>query len=119
MESADGVLVSSSQLFDSLNSTVKSHSFAIVEEKFKWTSEEIARLIHIIVRPILIVAGTHGNCLSFYIMRRTSLKDISSCFYMSLLAVADTGRFYSFHLFFINIKSFWHLRLFIITAVYF
>ena len=99
METDSGVIVSSSLLFDLLNSTVKSQSFAIVEEKFKWTSEEIARLIHIIIRPILIVIGTIGNCLSFYIMRRTSLKDVSSCFYMSLLAVADTGRFYSFHLF--------------------
>ena len=92
METGDGVVVSSSQLFDSLNSTVKSHSFAIVEEKSKWTSEEIARLIHIIIRPILIVIGTIGNCLSFYIMRRTSLKDVSSCFYMSLLALADTSK---------------------------
>ena len=92
METGDGVVVSSSQLFDSLNSTVKSHSFVIVEEKSKWTSEEIARLIHIIIRPILIVIGTIGNCLSFYIMRRTSLKDVSSCFYMSLLALADTSK---------------------------
>ena len=91
METAGGV-VSSSQLFDSLNSTIKSQSFAIVEDKFKWTSEEIARLIHIIIRPILIVIGTIGNCLSFYIMRRTSLKDVSSCFYMSLLALADTSK---------------------------
>ena len=92
METGGGVLVSSSQLFDLLNSTVKSHSFPIVEEKSKWTSEEIARLIHIIIRPILIVIGTIGNCLSFYIMRRTSLKNVSSCFYMSLLAVADTSK---------------------------
>ena len=93
METDSGVIVSSSLLFDLLNSTVKSQSFAIVEENFKWTSEEIARLIHIIVRPILIVAGTNGNCLSFYIMRRTSLKDVSSCFYMSLLALADTSKY--------------------------
>ena len=92
METDSGVIVSSSPLFDLLNSTVQSQSFAIVEEKFKWTSEEIARLIHIIVRPILIVIGTIGNCLSFYIMRKTSLKDVSSCFYMSLLALADTSK---------------------------
>ena len=37
--------------------------------------------------------GTIGNCLSFYIMRNTSLKDISSCFYMSVLALADMGEY--------------------------
>ena len=26
-------------------------------------------------------------------MRRTSLKDVSSCFYMSILALADTFRY--------------------------
>ena len=110
---------SSTEFFNFSNSTVKPNLHFVIDEKSKWTNAEIARLIHIIIRPILIVFGTIGNCLSFYIMRRTSLKDVSSCFYMSLLAVADTGRFYSFHLFFINIKSFWHLRLFIITAFYF
>ena len=62
-----------------------------VDETFKWTNAEIARLIQIIVRPILILIGTIGNCLSFYIMRKTSLKDVSSCFYMSVLALADMG----------------------------
>ena len=93
METGGSVIVSSSQSFDLINTTAKINPFAIVEERFKWTSEEIARLIHIIVRPILIVAGTNGNCLSFYIMRRTSLKDVSSCFYMSLLALADTSKY--------------------------
>ena len=63
----------------------------VVAPSFKWTSGEIARLIQIIVRPILIIIGTAGNGLTFYIMRRSSLKDVSSCFYMSLLALADTG----------------------------
>ena len=62
------------------------------EEPFKWTNKEIARMIQIIVRPILIIIGTIGNCLAFYIMRRTSLKDVSSCFYMCLPAVADTSK---------------------------
>ena len=62
------------------------------EETLKWTNAEIARLIQIVVRPILFVVGTVGNCLSFYVMRRSSLKDVSSCFYMSLLALADTSK---------------------------
>ena len=64
----------------------------LVEETNKWTDAEIARFIHITVRPILLVFGSTGNCLSFYIMRRTSLKNISSCFYMSILALADTSK---------------------------
>ena len=54
-----------------------------------WTNEEIARMIQIIVRPILVALGTVGNGLTVYIMRATSLKGISSCFYMFLLALAD------------------------------
>ena len=64
----------------------------LVEESFEWTIEEIARLIQIIVRPILIIIGTIGNCLTLYIMRKTSLKNVSSCFYMSILALADTSK---------------------------
>ena len=32
---------------------------------FKWTSEEIARLIQIVVRPTLVVFGSVGNILTF------------------------------------------------------
>ena len=52
---------------------------------------EISRMIHVIVRPILIIGGTIGNLLSFYVMRRGSLKEVSTCFYMSILALVDTG----------------------------
>ena len=55
----------------------------------KWFSEEITRLIQLITRPILIIIGSIGNGLTFYIMRRTSLKNVSSCFYMVVLALAD------------------------------
>ena len=73
-----------------LNSTINTTTSSLAEEK--WSKDEIARWIHIIVRPVLIVFGTIANCLSFYVMRRTSLKDVSSCFYMSLLALADTSK---------------------------
>ena len=85
------VNASTNEAFNILNSTINITS-GVVPEIFKWTKEEIIRWIHIIVRPILIVIGTTGNCLSFYIMRRTSLRDVSSCFYMSLLALADTRK---------------------------
>ena len=64
-----------------------------VKQSFKWTNVEIARLIHIILRPMLIIIGTTGNYLTFYIVRRTSLKSVSNCFYMSLLALADRSKF--------------------------
>ena len=43
-------------------------------ETFKWTDEEIARLMYLIFRPILIIVGTIGNGFAIYIMRRTSLS---------------------------------------------
>ena len=77
----------------SSNSTVAFTESNSVEETFKWTEAEIARLIQIIVRPIFLIIGTAGNGLTFYIMRKTSLKELSSCFYMSILAVADTSKY--------------------------
>ena len=60
-------------------------------ESMTWDNKEITRIIHVIVRPTLVVFGTIGNTLAFYIMRRSSLKHLSTCFYMSILALADTG----------------------------
>ena len=80
-------LTNSSRLSTLSNTTTES---SIGEEALKWTNAEIARLIQIIIRPILIIVGTVGNCLTFYTMRKTSFKDVSSCFYMSILALADT-----------------------------
>ena len=91
------VKFSSTQLFDFVNYTVETTPPVTVEEQFQWTNAEIARLIHIIIRRILIVMGTIGNCLTFYIIRRTSLKDISSCFYISVLALADMGKYSLFY----------------------
>ena len=69
-----------------------SERISLVAEQVIWTSEEIARLIQIISRPILTIVGTIGNCLILYVMRRTSLRNVSTCFYMFLLALADSGK---------------------------
>ena len=74
---------------NSSHTTIESTS---VEESFKWTNAEIARLIQLIFRPILVIVGTIGNGLTIYIMRRTSLKHLSTCFYMFVLAVADSSK---------------------------
>ena len=54
---------------------------------------EITRMIQVVIRPLLIIFGTTGNVLSLSVMRRGSLKTVSTCFYMSILALADTGGF--------------------------
>ena len=42
--------------------------------------EQIGRLLNSVIRPVLIVFGTIGNGLSFYVMRQGSLKKMSICF---------------------------------------
>ena len=74
---------------NTFNSTTE---FTIEETAFKWTDSEIARLIQIIVRPIFLTVGTTGNGLTIYIMRRTLSKNVSSCFYLSILALVDTSK---------------------------
>ena len=54
--------------------------------------EEIVRMIQVIGRPPIIVLGTIGNLLTFFTMQRGSLKNTSTCFYMAILALADTGK---------------------------
>ena len=54
--------------------------------------EEIIRILNLVIRPVLIVFGTIGNGLSFYIMRQDSMKNMSTCFYLSILALADISK---------------------------
>ena len=54
---------------------------------------EVRRLLFVVSLPILIVFGTYGNAVSFYIVRRGSLKEVSTCFYMAMLAIADTRKY--------------------------
>ena len=57
-------------------------------------SNQVVRLLQVFINPILIVFGTYGNAVSFYIMRRGSLKEVSMCFYMAMLAIADTREYF-------------------------
>ena len=52
---------------------------------------ETVRTINIIVRPFLIAIGTLGNMMAFFVMQGGSLRKVSTCFYMSVLALVDTG----------------------------
>ena len=38
------------------------------------------------------IIGGFGNILTFIVMQRGSLNEVSTCFYMSVLALADTGK---------------------------
>ena len=53
---------------------------------------QIERWISVGTQAVLIPLGSFGNILTIIVMRRGSLKDVSTCFYMSVLAVADTGK---------------------------
>ena len=92
MEAEKTLIFSATYYTRYLNSSEITTKPTVDKEIFKWTDAEIARLIQIIIRPILVVFGTAGNVLTVYIMRATSLKKVSSCFYMALLALADTRK---------------------------
>ena len=54
--------------------------------------EKLGELVHIIFGSVLLIVGTIGNCCSLLILRTGDLKKLSTCFYMSMLAVADLGK---------------------------
>ena len=54
--------------------------------------EQIGRLITLVCYPIIILVGTVGNILTFFMMQRGSLKESSTCFYMAVLALSDTSK---------------------------
>ena len=61
-----------------------------------WYDEEwkMAKIVILSAFPIILVIGTMGNSLTFIIMQRGSLKHSSSCFYMAVLAMADTCKYF-------------------------
>ena len=92
METEITVMYSPTESSGYFNSSETTMGTTVAPESFKWTSAEIARWIQIVIRPILVAFGTVMNGLTVYIMRTTSLKKISSCFYMFLLALVDTRK---------------------------
>ena len=55
--------------------------------------KETTRLMQVYIRPVIIVGGSVGNLLTFCVMQRGSMKKVSTCFYMAILALADTGEY--------------------------
>ena len=82
------VAENSSAIIDNVNATESE-----IQYTFAWSKEQqLANVLELVIRPFLIVFGTIGNGLSFYIMRQGSLKKMSTCFYLSILALADTSK---------------------------
>ena len=73
-----------------INWTISTNLSELVAQEID-EDEEIVRMIQVIGRPPIIVLGTIGNLLTFFTMQRGSLKHLSTCFYMAILALADTG----------------------------
>ena len=64
---------STTELLNTLNSTQNQTELNKTVAASYLNYGEITRMIHIIVRPILIATGTIANLLSFYVMRRGSI----------------------------------------------
>ena len=62
--------------------------------------KETTRLMQVYIRPVIIVGGTVGNLLTFCVMQRGSIKKVSTCFYMAILALADTGKYWLWYKFY-------------------
>ena len=48
-------------------------------------------IVYLVSYAIIIIFGSIGNLLTFIVIRRGSMKDVSTCFHMSILTIADTG----------------------------
>ena len=63
-----------------------------IGDEYSISELNIERLIAVSVYPVIILLGTFWNVLTFIVMQRGSLQKVSTCFYMSILALADTGK---------------------------
>ena len=77
-----------------MNKYNKSNGSDLYELNYTRINErmDILETVITIRSPIIISFGTIGNILTFFVMQRGSLKHSSTCFYMSILALADTGK---------------------------
>ena len=76
-------------LNDTLQTNLSQNTNTTLEES---NGKETVRLMRVIASPVIIIFGTVGNLLILFIMRKEPLKKTPICFYMSVLAVTDTGR---------------------------
>ena len=94
----------SSSVFDYLNGTTvyfdeittnfsssNDTHFVDIQEEDGGRKYTYTQLIQVIARPILVFLGTISNVFVFFVMQKGSLKKVSTCFYIAILALADTG----------------------------
>ena len=88
-ENSTAVFLSVRNLDNSSQANLSDNTSATTEST---SSSDIGRLIRLATLPVNIIFGTVGNVLILFVMQRGSLKKTPICFYMSALAVADTGK---------------------------
>ena len=59
---------------------------------FPEDTADVARMIQLVARPLLVVLGSVCNVMTFCVMRRGSLGNISTCFY---IVITRTRRYRS------------------------
>lgn len=82
-----------SKLFDDVPHD--DESFTNETEESPWRTDQHLNVLYIIYAvgyTVIIVFGTIGNILVFIVMGKGSMRDVSTCFYMRMLALADTGK---------------------------
>ena len=92
MDGSQHMSTSYSSSLENLNASEGSLNGTAVNQTSEGFTEEVARMIIITTFPSIIIVGTIGNLLTFFVMRRGTLKHSSTCFYMAILALADTGK---------------------------
>ena len=87
------ITMNTSDIFSTSNTTTEAAAVDVRDsyDQF-WLDLEwwVSQTLTNFALPIL---GGIGNILTIIVMQRGSLKDVSTCFYMSVLAVADTGKY--------------------------
>ena len=81
-------------IFSMQNTTTEEAEVGKIDlyDNYKQLYMDIEWWVNTIAYITLPVVGGFGNILTFIVMQRGSLKDVSTCFYMSILALADTGK---------------------------
>ena len=76
-------------LTTSMSSHTNNSNYTLTDAEFN-NGWEAHQMVIIVTFPIIFIIGTIGNLLIFFVMQRGSLKHSSTCFYMAILALADT-----------------------------
>ena len=93
MEKVTQLAVSSRTEYLTTADNVNLNSSAVAEDDWYDKEWRMAKIVILSTFPVILVIGTIGNVLTFIVMQRGSLKHSSTCFYMAMLAVADTCKY--------------------------